>query len=77
MRGKASTAQIVSLTISLDLHKVFIDDESYHDGHGHAYDFYGVDPEKGAVAIVRPDNCEYPLTRFCHLLMQDRCLNGS
>lgn len=42
-----------------DLHKVYIDDESYHSGHGHAYDFYGVHPEKGAIAIVRPDNCKF------------------
>ena len=58
MRGKASSADMVNLTMSSDLHKVFIDDESYHAGHGHAYDFYGVDVEKGAVAIVRPDNCK-------------------
>ncbi|GAB1212779.1 hypothetical protein ATERTT37_001926 [Aspergillus terreus] len=38
-----------------DLHKIYIDDETYHNGHGHAYDFYGIDPERGAVAIVRPD----------------------
>ncbi|MCJ1386449.1 hypothetical protein MMC17_009575 [Xylographa soralifera] len=39
-----------------DLNKVYIDDESYHSGHGHAYEFYGIHPERGAVAIVRPDN---------------------
>ncbi|KIM94699.1 hypothetical protein OIDMADRAFT_135710 [Oidiodendron maius Zn] len=38
-----------------DLHKTYIDDESYNSGHGHAYDFYGVHPEKGAVTIIRPD----------------------
>ncbi|RDW75236.1 hypothetical protein BP6252_06378 [Coleophoma cylindrospora] len=38
-----------------DLHKVFFDDESYNSGHGHAYDFYGTDPNEGAVIIVRPD----------------------
>lgn len=38
-----------------DLHKVYIDDQSYHTGHGHAYDFYGIHPEEGAIAIVRPD----------------------
>ncbi|KAL4885436.1 FAD binding domain-containing protein [Aspergillus karnatakaensis] len=38
-----------------DLHKIYIDDESYHNGHGHAYEFYGIDPEHGAIAIVRPD----------------------
>jgi hypothetical protein len=40
-----------------DLHKTFIDDESYNSGHGKAYEFYGVDPREGAVAIVRPDQC--------------------
>ncbi|OBT65740.1 hypothetical protein VE03_03344 [Pseudogymnoascus sp. 23342-1-I1] len=38
-----------------DLHKTFIDYESYNSGHGKAYEFYGIDPEQGAVAIVRPD----------------------
>ena len=43
----------------VDLHKVYIDDQSYHSGHGRAYESYGVHPEKGAMAIVRPDGCEY------------------
>lgn len=38
-----------------DLHKIFIDDASYNSGHGHAYRTYGVDPERGAIVIVRPD----------------------
>ncbi|OAG37359.1 hypothetical protein AYO21_08436 [Fonsecaea monophora] len=38
-----------------DLHKVFVDDEHYNSGHGHAYEKYGVDPDKGATVIVRPD----------------------
>jgi phenol 2-monooxygenase len=38
-----------------DLHKTYIDDEHYNAGHGHAYEKYGVDPEKGAVVVVRPD----------------------
>ncbi|KAK0623750.1 FAD binding domain-containing protein [Immersiella caudata] len=37
------------------LMKTFADDESYNSGHGHAYKEYGVDPEKGAVVVVRPD----------------------
>lgn len=77
MRGKASSTDIVNLTTSSDLHKIFIDDESYHAGIGHAYDFYGVDAEKGAVAIVRPDNCKSPVDRLYYVLRQDRCLNGS
>ncbi|KAH8815384.1 2-polyprenyl-6-methoxyphenol hydroxylase [Xylogone sp. PMI_703] len=39
-----------------DLHKVYVDDEHYNEGHGHAYELYGIDPNEGAVAIVRPDS---------------------
>lgn len=35
--------------------KVFVDDDSYHEGHGQAYKEYGVDPTKGCVVAVRPD----------------------
>ncbi|KAG4411042.1 hypothetical protein IFR04_015817 [Cadophora malorum] len=38
-----------------DLHKTFVDDESYNSGHGHAYEKYGIDAKEGAVAVVRPD----------------------
>ena len=59
MRGRAAPDHLLSLLMKrLDLHKIYIDDESYHSGHGHAYDFYGVHPEKGAIAIIRPDNCK-------------------
>lgn len=34
---------------------LYSDEESWHDGHGHAYEGCGVDPEVGAVVIVRPD----------------------
>lgn len=44
-----------------DLHKTFVDDESYNSGHGHAYKFYGVEPAEGAVVVVRPDQCKW----FC------------
>jgi hypothetical protein len=39
-------------------HKVFVDDESYNSGFGKAYEFYGVDPKRGALVVVRPDQCE-------------------
>ena len=29
--------------------------QSYHEGHGHAYENYGIDPEHGAAIILRPD----------------------
>lgn len=38
-----------------DYEKVFVDDISYHEGHGEAYKNDGVDKEKGCVVIARPD----------------------
>lgn len=38
-----------------DYNKVYVDDESYHEGCGDAYEKYGVNPERGAVVAVRPD----------------------
>jgi len=38
-----------------DYNKVFVDDESYHEGYGDAYKNYGVDMERGCVVAVRPD----------------------
>jgi phenol 2-monooxygenase len=38
-----------------DYWKIFVDDQSYHEGHGHAYQNYGVDPEKGCAVVLRPD----------------------
>ncbi|KAH8882508.1 phenol hydroxylase [Thozetella sp. PMI_491] len=38
-----------------DYNKVFVDDESYHEGYGDAYKNYGVDRERGCVVAVRPD----------------------
>ncbi len=38
-----------------DYWKIFVDDESYHEGYGQAYKKYGVDPERGCVVVCRPD----------------------
>jgi phenol 2-monooxygenase len=38
-----------------DYAKIFVDADSYHDGHGHAYQNYGVDPQAGCVVVLRPD----------------------
>ncbi|KAF2091685.1 phenol hydroxylase [Saccharata proteae CBS 121410] len=38
-----------------DYAKVYVDDESFHEGHGQAYKNYGVDPERGCVVVLRPD----------------------
>ncbi|CCF46751.1 hypothetical protein CH063_15406 [Colletotrichum higginsianum] len=38
-----------------DYNKVFVDDESYHEGHGEAYRNYGIDRQRGCAVVVRPD----------------------
>ncbi|EPQ27980.1 uncharacterized protein PFL1_04307 [Pseudozyma flocculosa PF-1] len=40
---------------SQDYWKIFCDDESYHAGHGRAYEKYGIDAQRGAVVVARPD----------------------
>lgn len=38
-----------------DYSKVFVDDESYHEGHGQAYVNYGINKRTGCLVLVRPD----------------------
>ncbi|KFY94209.1 hypothetical protein V500_03367 [Pseudogymnoascus sp. VKM F-4518 (FW-2643)] len=38
-----------------DYWKIYADDISYHEGHGQAYENYGVDKKKGCGVILRPD----------------------
>lgn len=38
-----------------DYWKIFVDDQSYHEGHGHLYQTYGIDPAVGCAVILRPD----------------------
>lgn len=38
-----------------DYDSIFVDDESYHEGHGDAYKNYGIDPKQGCVIVTRPD----------------------
>ena len=46
----------------LDTHKIYYDDESYNQGHGRAYEFLGINPNQGAIVIVRPDQCMLPFS---------------
>lgn len=43
---------------TLDLHKVFFDDESYNSGHGRAFEKLGVSVNETTVVVVRPDQCQ-------------------
>jgi phenol 2-monooxygenase len=38
-----------------DYWKIFVDDQSYHEGHGHIYESFGIDAEEGCAVILRPD----------------------
>ncbi|KAA8573316.1 hypothetical protein EYC84_003804 [Monilinia fructicola] len=38
-----------------DYWKVYVDDISYHEGHGKAYEGYGVDKLRGCAVVLRPD----------------------
>ncbi|KAF7903981.1 hypothetical protein EAF00_001315 [Botryotinia globosa] len=38
-----------------DYDKVYVDDLSYHEGYGKAYEGYGVDKKRGCLVLVRPD----------------------
>ncbi|CAD6592880.1 MAG: hypothetical protein ASARMPRED_006770 [Alectoria sarmentosa] len=38
-----------------DYDRIFVDEESYYEGHGNAYEGYGIDKVRGCVVIVRPD----------------------
>lgn len=38
-----------------DYGKVFVDDESYHEGHGRLYETFGIGREEGCLVVLRPD----------------------
>lgn len=38
-----------------DYDRIYVDEESYHDGYGDAYVNYGIDRSRGCVVVVRPD----------------------
>lgn len=61
---------MLTLVTWTDLHKVYIDDEHYNAGHGHAHETYGIDPAAGAVVIVRPDQCKYCVLFKVPMLMK-------
>jgi phenol 2-monooxygenase len=42
-------------TVGWDYWKIFVDDESYHEGHGQIYKHFGIEPNEGCAIIIRPD----------------------
>jgi phenol 2-monooxygenase len=65
-RSSSSNAIQQVLNGSLeDAHRVFVDDKSpYMLGCGQAFSKYGIDAEKGAIVVVRPDSCKFLLNLF-------------
>ncbi len=41
--------------LGYDYNCIFVDGESYYEGHGRAYKGYGIDPIRGCLILVRPD----------------------
>lgn len=41
--------------LGYDYNCIFVDGESYYEGHGRAYEGYGIDPVRGCVVLIRPD----------------------
>ncbi|KAL8950890.1 MAG: hypothetical protein Q9222_003107 [Ikaeria aurantiellina] len=41
--------------VGYDYDGIFVDTDSYYEGHGHAYEGYGVDQTRGCVVVIRPD----------------------
>lgn len=39
----------------MDYWSIFADEPSYHKGHGKIFEKFGIDPEKGAFIVTRPD----------------------
>ncbi|KDN70274.1 putative FAD binding domain-containing protein [Colletotrichum sublineola] len=52
---QVAQVQTAYFYLEIGLQNIFVDDESYHAGHGQAYAKYGVDPEAGAMVLIRPD----------------------
>jgi phenol 2-monooxygenase len=64
----------------VDVHRVFIDDKSpYMLGCGQAFSKYGIDTEKGAIVVVRPDSCKFVFdtSDIAVLTIRRRCPNSS
>lgn len=38
-----------------DYNKIFVDDQSFHEGHGQLYKTFGIDTGVGCAVIIRPD----------------------
>lgn len=65
-----------------DYWRVYADDESYHDGHGQAYQRCGIDRDDGCVVTMRPDGyssliCRMDQTSQISAFFRDLCLTSS
>ena len=65
-----------SPTEGWDYAKIYVDDESYHEGHGEAYKNYGINAEKGCAIILRPDQYVSWIGEVDNYAMMDRFFSG-
>lgn len=65
-----------SPTEGYDYAKIYVDDESYHEGHGEAYKNYGVDREVGCAVILRPDQYVSWIGEWDDVGMMERFFSG-
>lgn len=57
--------------VSVDYHKIFVDDETYHQGHGQAYQKYGLPTDRGTLVVIRPDGYVSLLVKASKYAMLD------
>ncbi|KAF4453255.1 phenol 2-monooxygenase [Fusarium albosuccineum] len=59
-----------------DLENAYVDDTNYEGHHGQAYQKYGIDPQKGAIVVIRPDQYVSLVTNFENSQVVGRFFDG-
>ncbi|KAL2825188.1 FAD binding domain-containing protein [Aspergillus cavernicola] len=59
-----------------DYEKIFVDDISYHEGHGRLYETFGINPEEGCLVVLRPDQYVSYVGRLDDYDAVDRFFSG-
>ncbi|KAH6888537.1 FAD binding domain-containing protein [Thelonectria olida] len=59
-----------------DYNKIFVDDQSYHEGHGQLYETFGISREEGCLVVLRPDQYISYVGRIDDYKSVDRFFSG-
>ncbi len=86
IRGELSSRHLLRVFTLMKSHPfpliawdtIFADDATYHEGHGHAYKAYGIDPlaEEGCMVLVRPDQHVAAVLSISDVAKLDAVLGG-